>query len=235
MQPETRLRTHSWWTPIIWGMGIGGPASVIVIAVVLMEQRHVIPNWVFGWISASRDIQKRQFVRILWGVLPLVAAIQLLKVGFFGDLARTTYANVLSKLKLSRAPSDEKSHELICAGRNVRIALFLVGFFALQIFLSWRVLGRPFSEHSLYALLFRIFLSILVFPVLLDLFKCVPERFILAIVTIRIVTGWAVEFAPNSFQSAAGSIRQANLLLWVLAFLVSIAMLISSLSRPRSA
>ena len=215
-------------------MGIGGSASVIVIAVVLMEQKHLVPNWVLGWISDNRDIQKRQFVRILSGILPLLAAIQLLKVGFFGDLARTTYANVLSKLKFSRVRSDEKSHELICAGRNVRIALFLVGFFALQIFLSWRVLGRPFIEHSLYGLLFRIFLSILVFPVLLDFVRCVPERFILAIVTIRIVTGWVVEFAPNIFESAAGLIRQANLLLWVLAFLVSIPMLISSISRSSS-
>jgi hypothetical protein len=108
-----------------------------------------------------------------------------------------------------------------------------VGFFALEAFLSWRALGKPFLEHNLYDLFFQIFLWVVVlFPVLVNISRCVPERFILGIVIFRFVTGWVIEFAPNLVEPVAGLVRQCNLVLWSLAFLISVTMLVSSLSKP---
>src|ERR1700731_2197293 len=121
---EGYLRASSWWTPIIWGMGISGFLGLVVIAVILLEQKHLIPKWVFAWISNDRITQKRQFVRMLCGLLALWFGARLLKIGFFGNTARTIYTGVLSKLKFSQGHPDEWTHEQICAVRNVRSALF---------------------------------------------------------------------------------------------------------------
>ncbi len=51
---------------------------------------------------------------------------------------------------------------------------------------------------------------------------------------IRFVTGWAIEFAPNLVEPVADLVRQCNLVLWILAFLISLTMLVSSLSNPKS-
>ena len=224
----------SHWAPIIWGIGIGVSLGLVVTAVILLEQKHLMPDWLIAWISNDRETQQRQLVRILFGLITVLVSTQLLRIGFFGEIAKTTYKGILSKLKFSHGQPDKKTHERICAVKNLRSALLLVVFFTLEVFLSWRALGKPFLEHSLYSLLFRIVLSILVFPALLNIFRCVPERFILAIVTIRIATGWVIEFAPSLAVSAAGLVRQTNLVLWVLALLTSLAMLISAFTTSRS-
>jgi hypothetical protein len=234
---EERLRpqrAYSWWMQILWGMGIGIFLGSVVIAVIVLDKKGVIPSWAFGWISNDREIQKRQFLRILYGLLTWWVITRLVKLGLFGETARTTYNGVLSKLNFSQGKPDVEMHARICAVRNVRIALFLVGFFTLEVFLSWKALGKPFLDHNLYDLIFRIVLLIAVFPVLLNICRCVPERFILGIVTIRFVTGWVIELAPNLVEPVAGLVRQCNLMLWILAFLTSLTMLVSSLSNPKS-
>jgi hypothetical protein len=219
---------------ILWGIGIGVFLGSVVIAVIVLDREGLIPSWVFSWISSDREIQKRQFLRILYGFSPLWVITRLAKLGLFGEIARTTYDGVLSKLKISQGESGEEIHARICAVRNVRSALFLVGFFTLEVFQSWRALGKPFLQHNLYDLLFRIVLLTVAFPVLLKISRCVPERFILGILTIRFVTGWVIEFAPNLVEPVASLVRQCNLVLWILAFLTSLTMLVSSLSNPKS-
>jgi hypothetical protein len=229
-------RAYSWWMPILWGMGIAVVLGTVVAAVIILYLKGLMPSWVFDWISSDREIQKRQFLRMLYGLLALWGVTRLVKLGLFGEIARTTYGGVLSKLKISQGEPDAESHARFCALRNVRSALFLVGFFTLEGFLSWRALGKPFLEHNLYDLFFQIFLWVVVlFPVLVNISRCVPERFILGIVMFRFVTGWVVEFAPNLVEPVAGLVRQCTLVLWILAFLISVTMLVSSLSNPKSA
>ena len=104
----------------------------------------------------------------------------------------------------------------------------------LEVFLSWRELGKPFVVHSLYDLLFRIVLAIVLFPVLLRISPCSPERFIVGIVMIRTVTGWVFEYAPNVVDSFASLVRQCNLVLYVLALLTSLGLLVTSLYITKS-
>jgi hypothetical protein len=227
-------RTYRWWMPILWGMGIAVVLSAPVAVVIVLYLKGLIPSWVFGWISSDRDTQKRQFLQVFHGLLALLLIAQLARLGILGEVARTTYKDILTKLNISQGEPDEEAHARICAVKNVRSAAFLVGFFALEVFLSWRALGKPFLEHSLYDLLFRIVLWFVLFPALLNISRCAPERFILSIVVIRFVSGWVIEFAPNLVGPVAGLIRQCNLVLWVLAFLTSLTLLVSSLSSPKT-
>jgi hypothetical protein len=236
---EKRSRVQSayiWCKPILWGMGIGASLMAVAIAVMVLNQKGFIPSWVFGWISSERETQKRQFRLVLYGLFAFWVAIRLIKFGLFGEVARTTYTGILSKLGFSNRDPDETAHSRICPVRNVRWAVILVGFFTLEVFTSWRSLGKPFVEHNLYDLLFQIVVvSIVLFPACLNISKCLPERFILAIVIIIFVSEWVFEYAPNLANPVEGFIREFDLVLSILAFLTSLSMSVSSLSLKKSA
>jgi hypothetical protein len=235
---ENRLRAqpaYSWWMEILWGLGIGALLGGLVVVAIFLDRMRLIPSWMFGWISNDRETQKHQFRLVLYGLVAFWVAMRLVKVGLFGEVARTTYDGALLKLKIAQSKPADSDHARICAMKNPRIAGFLIGFFMLVVFLSWRELGKPFVEHSLYELLFRIVLwSIVLFPVLIRISRCMPERFIVGIVMIRTVTGWVFEYAPNMVNPVAGLVRQCDLVLYILALLASLGLLVSSLSSPKS-
>jgi hypothetical protein len=233
-----RLRAqpaNSWWMEILWGLGIGVLLGGVGVAAIFLDRMRLLPSWVFGWISSDRETQKHQFRLALYGLFAFWIATRLVKLGLFGDIARTTYNGAISKLTIAPSKSEDEVHARICATKNTRIAAFLVGLFTLEVFLSWRELGNPFVEHSLYDLLFRMVLWLIVlFPVLVRISRCLPERFIIGIVMIRTVTGWVFEYAPNAIDAFASLVRQCNLLLYILALLTSLGLLVSSLSSPKS-
>jgi hypothetical protein len=235
---EDSLRTQpgsSWWMEILLGLGIGVLLGGVVVAVIFLDRMRLIPSWVFGWISSDRETQKHQFRLGLYGLFAFWVASRLIKLGLFGEIARTTYSGTVLKLKIIQSKSDDEIHARFCAIKNVRIAAFLAAFFSLEVFLSWRELGKPFTEHSLYDLLFRIVLwSIILFPILFRFSRCFSERIILGIFTVRIVTEWVVEYAPNVVDPVAGLVRQCNLVLHILALIASLALLVSSFSSPES-
>jgi hypothetical protein len=225
----------SWWMEILWGLGIGALFGGVVVGVIFLDRMRLIPSWVFGWISSDREAQKHQFRIALYGLFALWVVTRLIKLGLFGGIARTTYNGAISKLTITPSKPDNEVHARICAIKNTRIAALLVGFFTVEVFLSWRELGKPFVEHSLYELLFRIVLwSIVLFPALFRISRCLPERFIIGIVMIRTVTGWVFEYAPNIVDAVVGRVRQCNLVLYILALLISLGLLVSSLSGPKS-
>jgi len=231
---EDRLRAqpaHRWWIEILLGFGIAMYLGGAVVAVIFLDRMGLLPSWALGWISSDREIQKRQFRLALHGLFGFWVAMRLVKIGLIGEVAKTTYNSILLKLNIAEGKPDE-IHDRFCAVENVRIAAFLVGFFTLEVFLCWRELGKPFVEHSLYDLLFRIVLLSIVFPVLLKFSRCVPERFMLGIIVASTLTGWVFEYAPKLVDPIAGLVRQCNLVLWILALLTSISLLISSLSKP---
>ena len=235
---EDRPRAHpsySWWMEILWGLGIGVLLGGAGVAVIFLDRMRLIPSWVFGWVSSDREAQKHQFRVALYGLFALWVATRLVKLGLFGGIARTTYNRAFSKLTIPQSKPDREAHARICAIKNTRVAAFLVGFFTLEVFLSWRELGKPFVEDSLYDLLFRMVLwSIVLFPVLFRVSRCLPERFILGIVMIRTVTGWVFEYAPNVVDAFASLVRQCNLVLYILGLLTSLGLLVSSFSSPKS-
>ncbi len=225
--------SYRWFLPILWGMGIAAMVGVPAIAVIFLNQKHYLPGWVFGWISSDREIQKRQFWIALLGIFAFWVGLKLIKFGLFGEAARNVYDKISLKLGGPKGRTSDEDHAKVCAVRNERIAIFLLGFFALEVFLSWRSLGNPFGEHSLYDVLFRFVLMLVVFPFFLQVSKCLPERFILGIVAVRMVTGLFFEYAPNLGSPVAHLVRAGDLTLWVLALLISLALLVSSLARPK--
>jgi hypothetical protein len=235
---EDRLRAqpaYSWWMEILGGLGIGVLLGGVGVAVIFLDRMRLIPSWVFGWVSSDRETQKHQFRVALYGLFALWVATRLVKLGLFGGIARTTYNRAFPKLTITQSKCEHEVHARICAIENTRVAAFLVGFFALEVFLSWRELGKPFVESSLYDLLFRIVLwSFVLFPVLFKVSRCLPERFIIGIVMIRTVTGWIFEYAPNIVDAFASVVRECNLVLYILALLTSLGLLVSSLSSPKS-
>jgi hypothetical protein len=235
---EDRLPTQpasSLWVGILWGLGIGALFGGIVVAVIFLDLMRLIPFWVFGWISSDRETQKRQFRLVLYGLFAFWVAMRLVKLGLFGQIAKTTYNGTLLKLKISQSKPDNEVHTRFCPTKNARIAAFLVGFFTLEAFLSWRELSKLFVEQSLYELLFRIVLwSIVLFPALFRISACLPERFILGIVVIKTVTGWVFDYRPSVVGPVAGLVRQCNFALYIIALLTSLALLVSSLSSPKS-
>ena len=148
--------SYSWWMEILWGLGIGALLGGVVVGVIFLDRMRLIPSWVFGWISSDRETQKHQFRLALYGLFAFWIVTRFVKLGLFGRIARTTYKGALLKLTITPSKPDDEVHARICAIKNARIAALLVGFFTLEVFLSWRELGRPFVEHSLYDLLFRI-------------------------------------------------------------------------------
>jgi hypothetical protein len=127
--PERHFRARSaynWSKPILWGMGIGVFVGGVMVAVIFLDRMGVIPSWVFGWISSDRETQKRQFLRVFFGLFGLWLFTRLVKHGLFGEIARSAYGSILSKLGFSKGEPDEEIHARICAVRNMRIALFLV-------------------------------------------------------------------------------------------------------------
>jgi hypothetical protein len=232
---QLRVRfSQSWWMPILFGILIALFLGGLVIAVIVLDQKGLIPMWVFGWIARDRATQRRQFLLALCSLLGLWLTTQLVRFGVFGERARATYSRILSKLTIPQE-EKEKLHARICALRHVWTAVFFVGFFTWDSILGWKSLGKPFVEHNLYDLLFRMLLTIVYLPVLFKIFRCVSERFIIAIVTIRLVTHWVFEFAPNLVEPVAPLIRQCDLVLSIVALLASLAVLLSSLSSPVSA
>src|SRR4030081_501543 len=149
-------RVYLWCIPILYSMGIAAILGTVMIAVIVLDHKGLLPSWFFGWISSDREIQKRQFLRTLIGLFILWFLTRIVKWGGFGEVAGTTYTRIFSKLIASDRKSHEEIHARTCAVRNVRSALFLVGFFTLEVFLSSRALGKPFSDHNLYELLFQI-------------------------------------------------------------------------------
>lgn len=233
--PERHFRVRSaynWSEPILWGMGIGVLVGGVMVAVIFFDRMGLLPSWIFSWISAERETQKRQFLRILYGLGAFWFITRLVKFGLFGKIARTSYNQIIAQLKRRlQNESNEEIHARICALRNVRSALILSVFFTYEVFLAWRALGKPFPEHNLYDLLFIIVMWAVLLPSLLKICECVPERFILGILTIRLAMGWAIEFVPNLIEPVAAAARQCALVLSVLAFLASVGMLVSSLSN----
>jgi len=85
-----------WWMPILWGIGIGALIGVLLIAKVELDQRGLIPSWVFGWISDDRQTQKFEFTLIVLGGVGLWFIVKLAKLGALGDVTKTLLSGIFS-------------------------------------------------------------------------------------------------------------------------------------------
>ena len=85
-----------WWMPILWGIGIGVLIGVLLIAKVELDQRGLIPSWVFGWISDDHQTQKFEFTLIVLGCVGLWFIVKLAKLGALGEVTKTLLSGIFS-------------------------------------------------------------------------------------------------------------------------------------------
>ena len=85
-----------WWMPILWGIGIGALIGVLLIVKVELDQRGLIPSWVFGWISDDRQTRRFEFYLMIFGCFGLWLVIKLAKLGVLGDVTKTLFSGILS-------------------------------------------------------------------------------------------------------------------------------------------
>ena len=127
---------------------------------------------------------------------------------------------------------NEEYHARRCAVRNIPTALFFVMFCGLEVYLSWKILGRPFQAYNFFAVL-RNVVVIAACAQSLMMFTCFRERLVVGTVLVRFAIGLVFGFVPLFVNPIAGLLRFGNLALWVFALLVSLSMLFSAIQRPK--
>jgi len=129
--------------------------------------------------------------------------------------------------------SNEQQHERFwCAFTHTRVAWFFVVFCGWEVFLSWKGLDKPFSRPSLVEIPFYILVVAVCAPMLWMILRCFTERFVIAIATVHTAITVVSWFLPTLLNPVEGLFRRAFLVLWGLAFLMSLNMPIQSVRHP---
>jgi hypothetical protein len=100
MVDQSRESGVAWWMPILWGIGIGILIFILMVVEIALDQRGLIPGWVFGWISNDRQTRKLEFFLI--GTVGLWILIKFAKSGVLGDITKTVFSSILSTLPFRR-------------------------------------------------------------------------------------------------------------------------------------
>jgi hypothetical protein len=134
---------------------------------------------------------------------------------------------------MSAKLSNEQRHERLCAFTHVRVAWFFVALCALQVYSSWKALGRPISRPaSLFDLFFYVLVVVVYAPIFLMIFRCFSERFIIVIATVHIAMAVVSWFATGLFGPFTDLISWAFFALWITALVLSLNMLIQAIRNP---
>src|SRR5579859_3634484 len=129
--------------------------------------------------------------------------------------------------------SKEQQHERFwCAFTHTRVALFFVVFCGWEVFLSWKGLDKPLSRPSLFEIPFYILVVAVYTPIFWMIFRCFTERFVIAVGTVDLAIAVVSWLLPTLLNPVAGLFRRAFLVLWGLAFLMSLNMSIQSVRHP---
>jgi hypothetical protein len=92
----------AWWMPILWGIGISILIFILIFVEIALDERGLIPRWVFGWISNDRQTRRDQFSLIICGTLTLWLVIKFAKLGVLGRITKTVFSSVLSTFSFLR-------------------------------------------------------------------------------------------------------------------------------------
>jgi len=92
----------AWWMPIFWGIGISILIFILIVVETSLDQRGLIPSWVFGWISNNRQTRRLQLSLILYGTLGIWILIKFAKLGVLGDITKTVFSSILSTFSFLR-------------------------------------------------------------------------------------------------------------------------------------
>jgi hypothetical protein len=133
---------------------------------------------------------------------------------------------------MSRKLSDQEFHALYCPVKNPKSALFLVAFFSLETFISWKGLHKPPEHPDLFSLFFLILVMALLAKPLLT-FTCFRERLVFGLVIVSVATDEGERFVPSVFGQHADTVKLVKLALSLLGLLVSLSMLAQSARAPK--
>ena len=98
MVDQSKLSGVSWWMPILWGMGISVLIFILIVAETALDQKGLIPSWVFGWISGDRQTRNFEFSLIVFGSFILWLVVKLVRLGALGNVTKTLFSGILSTL-----------------------------------------------------------------------------------------------------------------------------------------
>jgi len=135
---------------------------------------------------------------------------------------------------MSQNKPDNEFHAKNCATRNLGVALIFVAICGWILYLNWRDLNKPYREPSLYAL-FLYILSIIVSYQMLQIFSCLREQLVIALNLLIGFRGVVMKIIPNVLIHLVFPLRLTFLVLWVFALLVSLTMIVSAASAPKTA
>jgi hypothetical protein len=91
-----------WWMPFFWGVGISILFFIVLVVKTALDERGLIPGWVFGWNSDDRSTQKLEFTLMLLGCFGLWFIVKLAKLGELGDVAKALFGGILSTFSFLR-------------------------------------------------------------------------------------------------------------------------------------
>jgi hypothetical protein len=77
------------WMPFLRGIGIGVLICVLIFVEISLEEKGLIPKWLFGWFSNDPQTQKLKFSLILYGCVGLWFILKLARLGALRDVTKT--------------------------------------------------------------------------------------------------------------------------------------------------
>jgi len=111
--------------------------------------------------------------------------------------------------------SDQEFHALYCPVKNTKGALFIVAYFSVAVFVSWKGLHKAPERPDLVTLPFLIIVVAMLAKWLVA-FTCFRERLVFGLVIVSLVR-WEVEgFAPSVFSQHVAMVKFGELALSLL-------------------
>lgn len=90
------------WTPFLWGIGIGILICILMVIKMALDERGLIPGWVFGWISDAPRTAGFELSLIFCVCVGLWLIVKLARLGALKDVTRTLFAVMLSTFSFLR-------------------------------------------------------------------------------------------------------------------------------------
>lgn len=131
----------------------------------------------------------------------------------------------------------QKHERFWCGFKHIRVAWGFVVFCGWSVFLNWRGLDKPFSRPNPIELLFYLLIVVVYAPILWMVLRCFTERLVIGIAAVHMAIAVFSRFvpslfAPSLFNPVTVLIRRTFLVLWIVAFLLSLNMPVQAVRHP---
>lgn len=87
-----------WWIPFFWGIGVSVLLFIVMVIEINLDQRGLIPNWLFSWLPDNRH-KKEAFILVFLGSFILWVIVTLARMGELGDVINDLLRELLSPFR----------------------------------------------------------------------------------------------------------------------------------------